>query len=122
MQKLALSAALVSVALLSGCASILNEKTQQINIASSTGKPIQGTVDGMPFTAPGIVTVQRQKSSKIISVDTAGCTKQTSLENNVDLKFFANLLIPFGTFGSTTDYSTEKMWKYSESVVISCAK
>lgn len=122
MKKLALVAAMGSVLLMTGCASILNDKTQQINVSSSNAKPIQGTVDGVPFTAPGIVSVQRQKSTKIISVETPGCTKQTALENNVDLKFFANLLIPFGTFGSTTDYSTEKMWKYSENVVIACGQ
>ncbi len=121
MQKLALSAALVSVALLSGCASILNEKTQQVNVSSSNGKAIKGTVDGVPFTGPGIVSLQRQKASKIFNVDTAGCAKQTTVENDVDPKFFINILSG-GTFGSTTDYSTEKMWKYSDNVVISCAQ
>lgn len=121
MQKLVLSAAMVSVALLSGCASILNEKTQQVNVSSSTGKDIKGTVDGIPFTAPGIVSLQRQKASKIFNVDTAGCAKQTSVENTVDPKFFINLLSG-GTFGSSTDYSTEKMWKYADNVVISCAQ
>lgn len=121
MQKLALSAALVSVALLSGCASILNEKTQQVNVSASNGKPIKGSVDGVPFTGPGIVTVQRQKASKVFNVDTDGCAKQTSVENSVDPKFFINILSG-GAFGSTTDYSTEKMWKYADNVVISCAQ
>lgn len=121
MQKLALSAALVSVALLSGCASILNEKTQQINVAASNGKAISGTVDGVPFTGPGIVSVQRQKASKIFNVDTAGCAKATTVENSVDPKFFINILSG-GAFGSTTDYSTDKMWKYADNVVISCGQ
>jgi len=42
-------------------------------------------------------------------------------EKSVDPKFFVNILSG-GSFGSTTDYSTEKMWKYNENVVISCKK
>ena len=121
MQKLALSAALVSVALLSGCASILNDKTQRINVVSSNGKTFDGTIDGVPFTGPGIVSIPRSSSSKIISVSTAGCTKQTALESNLDIKFLGNVLIPyFGSTGSTIDYSTDKMWKYAENAIVSC--
>jgi outer membrane murein-binding lipoprotein Lpp len=121
MKKLALCATLVSIILMSGCASILNEKTQKINVASSNGKPITGTVDGQAFTAPGVVTVTRAKAAKIINVDTAGCAKQTVVDNSVDMKFFINILSG-GAFGSTTDYATEKMWKYSDTVVISCSQ
>jgi hypothetical protein len=121
MQKLALSAALVSVALLSGCASILNEKTQQINVTSSNGKAIKGSVDDRTFIGPGVVSVQRKKASKIFNVETEGCVKQTVVENTVDTKFFINILSG-GTFGSSTDFATEKMWKYADNVVISCAQ
>lgn len=121
MKKIALLASVVTVGLLSGCASILNDKTQQINVGSSNAKEIQGTVDGVPFKGPGVVTVTRTKSSKIINVETAGCTKQTALESNVDPKFFINILTG-GGLGSTTDYATEKMWKYNENVVIACGQ
>ena len=80
-----------------------------------------GTIDGVPFAGPAIVSVQRQKASKIVAVDTAGCAKQTVLENTVDPKFFVNIL-GGGAFGSTTDYSTEKMWKYADNVVVSCGQ
>lgn len=119
MKKLALYAALGSVVLMTGCASILNEKTQQVNVSASNGKPIKGSVEGTPFTGPGIVTVNRTKAAKVFNVETPGCAKDTVVENSVDPKFFINILSG-GAFGSTTDYSTEKMWKYSDNVVISC--
>jgi len=41
------------------------------------------------------------------------------MENDVDPKFFVNVLSG-GPFGSSTDYGTEKMWKYAENVTIAC--
>lgn len=120
MKKLALYAALGSVVLMTGCASILNDKTQPVNVSSSNGKQITGSIDGIPFQAPGVVNFYRDKKAKIVTTDTPGCTKQTVAESNVDLKFFINVLIPFGTFGSTSDYASDKMWKYSDNVVVSC--
>jgi hypothetical protein len=121
MKKLAMATVMGSVLLMTGCASILNEKTQQINVSSSNGKPLQGTVDGVPFTGPGVVSVTRAKAAKIVAVETPGCAKQTVVENSVDPKFFINILSG-GAFGSTTDYSTEKMWKYADTVVVSCGQ
>ncbi|MCY4745803.1 hypothetical protein NYO99_12540 [Pelomonas sp. UHG3] len=114
------AAALVAIAVLStGCASILNDQTQGVNITSSTGKPITGTVDGKAFTGPGVVQFTRAKGDKIVTVDTAGCAKNTTVASSVDSKFFINILSG-GALGSTTDYSTERMWKYADSVVVSC--
>lgn len=121
MKKIATSLVVVAAVLTSGCASILNDETQAINVSASNGKPLTGNIDGTPFQGPGVVNVKRTKANKIVNVDTAGCTKQTSLESNVDPKFFINILSG-GAFGSTTDYATEKMWKYSENVVIPCTQ
>ena len=112
---LTLAAAMV----LSGCATILNEDTQNINVSSSNGKAIQGSIDGVPFTGPGIVTVKRENKDKILLSTTPGCTPQTALNKSVDSKFFVNI-ISGGVFGSTTDYSSEEMWRYDESVVVAC--
>lgn len=106
---------------LSGCASILNDKTQAINVSSSNGSEITGTVNGMSFKAPGVVNVIRENKDKLFITETDGCVKETVAEKSVDPKFFINILSG-GVFGSTTDYSTEKMWKYNENVVISCKK
>lgn len=121
MKKLAFYAAMGSVVLMTGCASILNEQTQQVNVSASNGKPVQGAVDGKTFTTPGVVSLQRAKGSKIVTSSTEGCAKETAVESSVDPKFFINILSG-GAFGSTTDYSTEKMWKYADNVVIACGQ
>lgn len=119
--KYAIPCFLLAVSTLSGCASILNDQTQQVNVSSSTGSNIKGTVNGVPFTAPGVVTVTRENKNKVFVTDTEGCARETVAEKSPDAKFFINILSG-GPFGSTTDYSTEKMWKYNENVVISCKK
>lgn len=104
---------------LSACASILNEETQNVNIVSSNGQKIEGTIDGVPFNAPGVVTVKRAQADKIIHVSTAGCTETTVANKEVDTAFWVNILSG-GAFGSTTDYTTEKMWRYDDTIHISC--
>lgn len=115
----ALAAAVLVVSTLSGCSTILNDETQKINITSSNAKPIQGNVDGVSFTGPGIVEVKRANADKKVVVDTPNCTKETLLAKQVDSKFFINILSG-GAFGSTTDYASEEMWKYDDNVVIQC--
>lgn len=110
---------LISGFALSGCATILNDDTQQVNVSSSTGSEITGTVDGMPFKAPGIVRLTRENKDKIFITETEGCSKQVVAPKTVDLKFFINVLSG-GAFGSTTDFATANMWKYSDNIVIPC--
>lgn len=105
--------------LMTGCASIINEKTQSVNVSTSSGAKVNGVVNGQAFTAPGTVALVRENKSKIFVTDDAKCAKETVAEKTVDPIFFINILSG-GPFGSTTDYSNEKMWKYSENVVISC--
>ena len=120
MQKSVLSAALVSVVLFSGCSTVFNEKTQTVNVTSSDGRSIKGIVDGTSFTTPGAVPVLRTKAAKIFLTDAEGCNKQTTVESKIDVKFYGNI-ITGGVLGSTTDYSTDKMWKYDDNVTINCA-
>ena len=109
---------ILAAGFISGCATILNDDTQKITISSSAEK-IKGNIDGIPFEGPGIVSVRRSKADKILNVETAGCQKQTILASSVDPKFFINILSG-GTFGSTTDYSTEEMWKYQDQIIVPC--
>jgi hypothetical protein len=119
MKKMTFAVACIAAVTLSGCASILNDKTQPINVSSSTGNAIAGTIDGVEFTGPGIVNVTRENKDKVLMASTDGCVKETVLPKKVDSKFFINVLAG-GVFGSTTDYSTEKMCRYSETVVVAC--
>jgi uncharacterized protein YceK len=119
MRKFAVSALVAAVTTMSGCATIFNDKTQTVNVKASNGQTIKGVVDGTPFQTPGAVSVLRTKTAKVFNVESEGCTKQTTLDSKVDVKFFGNIIIG-GFLGSTTDYSTDKMWKYDDNVVISC--
>ncbi|AXI02102.1 adenosine deaminase [Aquirhabdus parva] len=111
--------AIVSIALVSGCASIINSKTQKVNITTSNGSKIVANVDGKTVQAPGIVGLDRSRVEKIITTSDANCAPQTIAPSSVDPIFFGNILIG-GLLGSTTDYSTEKMWKYDNTLIISC--
>lgn len=117
--KLFKLSALGFVVTLTGCASILNEDTQRVNVSASNGAAISGTVNGVPFSAPGVVSLKRENKDKIFVTETEGCVRETIAEKSVDTKFFVNILSG-GAFGSTTDYATEEMWQYSENVVINC--
>lgn len=119
--KYAIPCFLLAVSTLSGCASILNDQTQQVNVRTSNGATVKGTVNGAIFTAPSTVSLTRENKNKIFMTETQGCDRETVLEKSVDPKFFGNILIG-GLLGSTTDASTEKMWKYNEDVVIRCEK
>ncbi|MBU6950300.1 hypothetical protein [Hahella sp. HN01] len=111
--------ALTSMVFSAGCASILNEDTQKVNVLSTSGEKFSGTIDGVPFEGPGVVEVKRANRDKVIVVDSSDCAKETVMTKSVDPVFFVNVLSG-GAFGSTTDYSTEKMWKYQDSITVSC--
>lgn len=106
---------------LTGCATILNDETQKINVTSSTGEKFAFSIDGNSYEGPAIVDVSRTKADKFIIAESANCNKQTLLPAKVDGKFWINILSG-GVFGSTTDYSTEEMWGYDTNVVVSCTK
>lgn len=106
---------------LAGCATILNDDYQKVNVVSSNAQEFSGTIDGQAFEGPGIVEFKRANEDKVINVTTPGCVKQTVASKTVDPVFFVNILSG-GAFGSTTDYSTEKMWKYDDTIEINCAQ
>ncbi len=103
---------LVGVMLFSGCATILDGKTQTINL--TTSKPKTVDVNGQQFSAPGVVTVQRSNKDAIVNIKE--CNKQILLQKSVNPTFFVNILSG-GAFGSTTDYSSDAMWKYDQTNV-----
>ncbi len=116
--KILLVAAAVMTA--SGCATILTEDTHQMNVSSSK-KDLQVEVDNKIYTAPGIVDVKKENKNKILKVITPGCEQTIALNKEVEPTFFVNILSG-GAFGSTTDLASEKMWRYQDSVSITCAK
>ena len=113
------AAAAVILSTFVGCASIINEKTQKVNIVTSTGEKADVLIDGMPFEAPGIATILRGKGDRLITSKNPKCNQTTLVPSTVDNVFWINVLTG-GVFGSTTDYATEKMWKYQDTVIVSC--
>lgn len=119
MKKSVLGVAAVTLVMLSGCASILNDKTQPVNVTASGNKEISASIDGQTFKTPAVVNVTRENKNKLVTTAAEGCAKETSMEKSVDSKFWINILTG-GIWGSSTDYGTEKMWRYAENVVIQC--
>lgn len=112
---------MASALLFSGCATVFNNKTQNVNLMTSNGSKITATVDGQSVEVPGIAHLTRSKSDKIVTTDNPNCNKQTLAPRQFDFLFLGNILGgTLGLFSSTTDYSTEKMWRYDQNIMINC--
>jgi hypothetical protein len=109
----------IATLLTSGCATILTEDTHKMNVSVSNGKKIEIEIDGATQTVPGIVSVKKENRDKILVTNDPACTGSTNLNKEVETVFFVNVLSG-GVFGSSTDYGTDKMWKYQDSVTITC--
>lgn len=101
-----------------GCATILKEDTQKVNISTSTGEQTTVTINGESHTVPGVVSVKRSKEDLVIQAG-GNCTENTVATPSVEPVFWVNILSG-GAFGSTTDYASEKMWKYQDNISVSC--
>lgn len=104
-----------------GCATVLNDKNQNVNIVTSTGQKADIVVDGQPVQAPAVALLRRSKSDQLITTRDPKCNQTTIASSSLDNVFFINLLSGYSsTSGSTTDFATGEMWKYQDNVVISC--
>ncbi len=110
-----------AVLMTTGCATIMSPKEQSINVTSSTGTPIEVTVDGKKTSTPGAVMVTRDGKEKVINTSTEGCAPSTPVQKSLAPMFWGNIVIG-GFFGSTTDNATGKAWNYQDNVVVQCAK
>lgn len=119
MNKIKFLVAMTAVMSLAGCATILSESVATVNVATSTGKKVDITVDGQNYTVPGIVRLAKDGQSKVIETKDPACASSTAMTRQIEPTFFVNIF-GFGVFGSTTDAATSKMWTYDKNVVISC--
>ncbi|WP_430460776.1 hypothetical protein ACQUQU_16355 [Thalassolituus sp. LLYu03] len=117
MIKVALAAAALSS--LAGCATMLSDDVATVNVATSTGKKVDITVDGQQYTVPGIVKLAKDGEDKVIEAKDPACASSTAMTTQIEPTFWVNIL-SLGVFGSTTDSATSKMWTYDKNVVISC--
>jgi flagellin-like hook-associated protein FlgL len=137
MKKIAVTLAILAM---TGCATVVNDKNQTIQITASNGQPLSGELqevksttvkkDGKRVKGPleyttvskldgTPVVVARSNAKKVVTVDTEGCQKETPVKSSVSMAFFGNIIIG-GLLGSTTDSATGKMWEYQETVVVPC--
>lgn len=115
-----LATGLASSMLLTGCASILTDDVQTVNVLTSNGQDAEVKIDGQEFDVPGIAIIQKNGAqTKIMNSSTEGCVSITALNREVEPTFYVNILSG-GAFGSSTDFGTDKMWKYQDSIVLNC--
>jgi len=112
------TAAVLSVALASGCASIINDREQTVRVLTSNGQKVEAIMNGLPIEAPTSVSLPREGNSIDITPSTEGC-EPTTLDVGISWLFWANI-ITGGATGSTTDAVSQKMWDYDDSVTINC--
>jgi len=111
-KTLILSSVIATAVLFTGCATILDGKTQTINLESKKTQNV--SINGVQYSAPGIISLNRSDSDAVINVKE--CDKQILLKKEINPTFFVNILSG-GAFGSTTDYSTKSMWQYDQTNV-----
>jgi len=104
--------------LISGCATILDGKTQTIKLNSS--KEYKVSIDGQNYTSPTTITMKRGEGDKVLRVKE--CNKNIPIKEGVSPTFFANIISSGGApLGSTTDAVTNSMWEYDkENIQIEC--
>jgi outer membrane murein-binding lipoprotein Lpp len=132
---------LLSLIAISGCASVINDKNQKIQIIASNGQEIKGTVERDTIVSTKVdgkvkkshvkaaessfsgttnaVMLERSNVIKTVVVENPECEKETAIKNSVSPAFFGNILIG-GLLGSSTDAGSGKMWQYQEKVVVTC--
>lgn len=109
------------VLLNSGCATLFSDDVQLINVIPVNGKTSTITLDGTQYPVPGLIPVTRSKATKLLISNDNHCPPLTIIPRSVDPLFIANVISGvFGSFGSTTDYHSEKVWRYDNVVPLYC--
>jgi len=108
----------ISVLSFTGCATILSGKTTKVNVTTSNNKPATLTIKNRTYQAPGIIDLDKVKEDLFIKAS-GECEGQAFSTKKIETTFWVNILSG-GSFGSTTDYSTDAMWKYDDNIEIKC--
>ena len=123
MKKIVLT--LLTVAMLSGCASIVNGRNKNINLLSSTGEETEVDVvsaNGVQTVViPSVVTVQRANQPITINVKDTKCIRPstTIVSDKLSMWFFGDFFMSiFGLTGTTVDVTSGAMWNYDDNIVV----
>lgn len=106
-----------SMVLMSGCATIINGKTQVVDVTSETTKTF--SIDGQEYSTPAKVHLHRAKDNKEIVVD--GCSEKVTLKSEMNPAVLGNILVG-GLPGTTTDLGSGSGWKYADEVSLDNCK
>ncbi len=121
MKKTLLTLALIFT--VSGCASIIEGRTQNVKLLPSKGENVDATFTSKAGTQnvklPQTVSVEKANQELSVTVKQNTCVQPSTqtAKPSVSPWFFGNILFG-GVFGSTTDAMTGSMWKYDDSVVV----
>ena len=103
--------ALTIIAVLPGCASIINGKTQTVSF-QSTPSGATVSLSGTPIGATPISTLIQRKNDQTLTVSKEGYkTFSTPMTTKIEPWFWGNILIG-GIIGSVTDAVTGAMYEY----------
>ena len=123
MKKIALL--ILTIAMLSGCASIVNGRNKNINLLSSTGEETEVDVvsaNGVQTVViPSVVTVQRANQPITINVKDTKCIRPstTIVSDKLSMWFFGDFFMSiFGLTGTTVDVTSGAMWNYDDNIVV----
>lgn len=111
------------VLLNSGCATLFSDDVQFVNVITANGKTSTVALDGVQYTVPGLIAVTHSNTTKLLISNDSQCQLVTPIPRSVDPLFIANVISGgFGLLGSATDYLSEKVWRYDNTVLLSCTR
>ncbi|MGA0164382.1 MAG: PEGA domain-containing protein [Bdellovibrionota bacterium] len=106
----------ISVLTLSGCATIMKGRSQVVSINSNV-KDAEITIDGKvvgrtPYNGP----IERGSDTSVTLSKAGYESKTVVLNTEFENVFWGNIILG-GSFGSSTDYGTGAMYKYSPATI-----
>lgn len=108
MKKIIMGTSLGLALLFTGCATIIDGKTQKIELESEKKQTVR--INNQEFSSPGIIELERVDADAVVK--TIECNQILILKKELNPLFIGNI-VAGGSFGSTTDISTGAAWRYA---------
>lgn len=120
MKKISIFALVLAV---SGCASIIDGKHQNVNLVPSTSGKVSATVVSpsgvQEVTLPTVIHTERSKEDIIVKVEESRCYEESTqtVQSSVNPLILGNVICG-GLLGSTTDFATGAAYEYDNSAIV----
>lgn len=124
MKKISIFALVLAV---SGCASIIDGKHQNVNLVPSTSGKVSATVVSpsgvQEVTLPTVIHTERSKEDIIVKVEESRCYEESTqtVQSSVNPLILGNVICG-GLLGSTTDFATGAAYEYDNSAIVYVSK